>query len=114
MYMYTHTLTLKTSDSCCIQLALQDRISFQILLSGVTVDTTGVTGTLCFGTACVIYSTNRVSLIVYRIPNAVCTDVHVFRIIESVDFICRDSADTQYMIIPKYLSNLKNGKLVYH
>ena len=31
-------------------------------------------------------------------------------IIESVDSVCRDSADMQYMIIQKVSPNLKNGK----
>ena len=33
-------------------------------------------------------------------------------IIESVDSICSDSADTQYMIKKKISPNLKNGKLI--
>jgi len=33
------------------------------------------------------------------------------RIIETVDFICRDSVDMQYMIIQKLSQNLKNSKV---
>jgi len=39
--------------------------------------------------------------------------VLIFRvIIESVDLICRDSVDTQYMAIQKISQNLKNSKLI--
>jgi len=33
-------------------------------------------------------------------------------IIESVDSICRDSADAHYMLIQKISQNLKNNKLI--
>ena len=33
-------------------------------------------------------------------------------IIESVDSICRNSADTQYVIMQKIFQNLKNSKLI--
>jgi len=44
---------------------------------------------------------------VYR-SNHVCLDL----IIESVNSLCRDSSDTQYMMMQKNLSNLKDGKLI--
>jgi len=39
--------------------------------------------------------------------------VHFRSIIESVDSICRDSTDTQYMIIQVISQNHKNSKIIY-